>query len=174
MEQQTEYPVANTVVFDVAQREYEKIFEASAKLDNKINVALAFCGVIFFTTIQLLDFSKLDFPINNAKEFVFSASYCICVILAVILYMNSIINFMKLLNPIGYQIINIEDFIYDEMYKEPEQVMKIYLAVKYVEASSRNYEVSNNRAEQYKKAMVKMITSSILIVIAYLIKYNMM
>ncbi len=164
---------ASSITYDVAKTEYEKVFQASEKMDNKLNIAIAFCGVIFLTMIQMLDFSVVSFPIEDYFALFISASYCISVILAIVLYFFSLRLLIRLVNPTGYIIIDSDSIITEELYRETKENIEIYMTVKYCEATAINSSLSNTRAEKYKKAMSRVYTSVMFVVIAYFLRYNL-
>lgn len=79
--------------------EYENQFDRSNKLDNKVYIAITFCGFIFvFITGLFSGISNIRRP-ENSGEMVVTMFYLLTCIAVVVSYVYVLIFFMRLLKP---------------------------------------------------------------------------
>lgn len=95
--------------------EYQNQFDRSNKLDNKVYIAITFCGFLFvFITGLFSGISKISLP-ENSVQAVLTAGYILTCVAVMVSYVYVLIFFMRLLRP--EQIIRMD----------PEKLMKAEL-----------------------------------------------
>lgn len=79
--------------------EYQNQFDRSNKLDNKVYIAITFCGFLFvFITGLFSGISKISRP-GNAVQAVLMAGYILTCVAVMVSYVYVLIFFMRLLQP---------------------------------------------------------------------------
>lgn len=79
--------------------EYQNQFDRSNKLDNKVYIAITFCGFLFvFITGLFSGISKISRP-ENGVQTVLTAGYILICIAVMVSYVYVLIFFMRLLQP---------------------------------------------------------------------------
>ena len=79
--------------------EYQNQFDRSNKLDNKVYIAITFCGFLFvFITGLFSGISKISRP-ENAVQAVLTAGYILTCVAVMVSYVYVLIFFMRLLQP---------------------------------------------------------------------------
>ena len=79
--------------------EYQNQFDRSNKLDNKVYIAITFCGFLFvFITGLFSGISKISRP-GNAVQAVLTAGYILTCVAVMVSYVYVLIFFMRLLQP---------------------------------------------------------------------------
>lgn len=161
------------ILLDSCKNEYNNVFGNAQKLDNKINIAITFCGVLFISMVEMLDFDGMVKYLTEADKALFATiGYIALIITGICLYLWALIEFMVLANPTNYKILDMEDFFLKELDKEECQDVETYLVIKYIGANSTNSEINNKRAEKYKNGMIKLIVTVVIVITVYIIKYN--
>lgn len=79
--------------------EYQNQFDRSNKLDNKVYIAITFCGFLFvFITGLFSGISKISLP-ENSVQAVLTAGYILTCVAVMVSYIYVLIFFMRLLQP---------------------------------------------------------------------------
>lgn len=79
--------------------EYQNQFDRSNKLDNKVYIAITFCGFLFvFITGLFSGISKISLP-ENSVQAVLTAGYILTCVAVMVSYVYVLIFFMRLLQP---------------------------------------------------------------------------
>ena len=79
--------------------EYQNQFDRSNKLDNKVYIAITFCGFLFvFITGLFSGISKISRP-GNAVQAVLTAGYILTCVAVMVSYVYVLMFFMRLLQP---------------------------------------------------------------------------
>lgn len=161
------------VLLDSCKNEYNNVFGNAQKLDNKINIAITFCGVLFLSMIEMLDFDGMvKCPIEADESLFATICYIVLIIVGICLYLWALIEFMVLANPTDYKILDMEEILLKELDKEECQNVETYLVIKYIGANNTNSEINNKRAGKYKNGMIKLIVTVVIVIMVYIIKYN--
>lgn len=153
--------------FEIAKHEYDHVFERSNKLDNKVNIAITFCGLIFiFITTLIGEFNSFKYPTNSIQLIMVAVYIFFCVGIT-ILYFWVMIRLVYLLMPNELVRIDIENILEKNYYKESCDYLKIFLMTKYSKAIDENNSIIELRFDEYKKC-IKII---IIIVITSFVLY---
>lgn len=172
---QKNYPSAD-VSFDVVQREYEQELNRSLKLDNKINITLTFCGVVFLFVIKYLDFTSIfeasAVAMNTCQMCFIKAIVAFIQVAVIVLFLYAIIKLISLLHPKGYLHFNCDEIFDKKLMIENEENSKFYILTRYWAATVKNNETNEQRSEIYNKAITSLKTMVILCVVAEFIKMN--
>lgn len=172
---QIEYPSAE-ISFNVVQQEYQYELNRSIKLDNKINMTITFCGVIFLFIIKYLDLTSIFNALNKqTHECALCFIKMICCtgqIAAVGLFIYSIITLIKLLKNRGYLHFNCDEIFDNGLMKEKDEITRYYISTKYLAATSFNNMTNEKRSKEYDKVVFSLIMLLIICIVVETLKCN--
>lgn len=169
------YPSAE-IAINVAKLEYEYELNRSIKLDNKINITITFCGVIFLFIIKYLDLTAI---INASSSWIDCCLFCLikifcCIgyILAVFYFLHAVIKLINLLKTSTYLHFNCDEIFNLKLIEEKEDVTNYYISTQYLAATSKNNETNEIRSNEYNKVIHSLIMLLLISIIVEAIKYN--
>lgn len=156
-EERKKYASAN-LCFDIMKTEYDYELNRSSKLDNKINITLTLCGVLFlyimkfFNIIGVLNKESV-FNSQNVTTFFVIVSALIYIAI-IVFYLKAILKLIALLNPLNYLHINCDEIFDKALISEPDDITAYYISTKYLAATAKNAETNNSRSKDYAKVVI--------------------
>ena len=145
--------------------EYENQFDRSNKIDNKVYIAITFCGFLFVFIIGLFSgISQLKMPENGIQMFV-SGLYILNCIAVMGAYVYVLVFFMRLLQP--EQIARMDPEIMQKEHFEEmeEEAARLRLIELYRETVNGNLEKLHHRCDEFVKGL-KFIVPTVLLAFA--------
>lgn len=162
--------------YDITKTEYERELNRNEKLDNKINITLTFCGVIFLYCLKFLNFMavfeneirivNLEFTIFLKLVYAF-VNCSICYKFGKALY--TLYKTIKLKN---YGHLDTNDIFKEQLAELEDDQTKCYLVSVMNKAININYEYNQQRASEYNIAVENIKCTIILIIVSEFLKLN--
>lgn len=150
------------MVMDVCGQDYYRLFDSYDKLYNKVNIALAFVGVILSIILKDLDFSSLASAIDSyAKRLywpmaVYSVHFLL-ICLTLIMFFGATIRFLRLLLSRQVKMIKTEDARNIELYREEEQYAAVWVIDKYTIATNHLRGILKEKQKYYDRSLIMII-----------------
>ena len=131
-EKVTQYPAAK-VLADACFQDYMRLQDNYNKLYEKINIALAFAGVILTLVLGFLDFTHLFTDVCSYKiwELILLIVYTACEIACVIFLLYATIRLLLLLKGKTIPVFKSEDVRDEDVYSATEEEASMWLVDKY-------------------------------------------
>lgn len=147
--------------------EYENQFDRSNKLDNKVYIAITFCGFLFvFITGLFSGILKINRP-ENAGETVISVAYILTCIAVMVSYVYVLIFFMRLLKP--EQIIRMDpERLEREGFEQMEDLEACQCLIRLYRATiNENLDKLHIRCDEFTKGLRFIVPTVLLAFAAY-------
>lgn len=147
--------------------EYENQFDRSNKLDNKVYIAITFCGFLFvFITGLFSGILKINRP-ENAGETVISVVYILTCIAVMVSYVYVLIFFMRLLKP--EQIIRMDpERLEREGFEQMEDLEACQCLIRLYRATiNENLDKLHIRCDEFTKGLRFIVPTVLLAFAAY-------
>ncbi len=142
--------------------EYQNQFDRSNKLDNKVYIAITFCGFLFvFITGLFSGISKISRP-GNAVQAVLTAGYILTCVAVMVSYVYVLIFFMRLLQPEQMNRMDPEKLAKAELgqMEDPEACHSLILL--YRDIINENLDKLKLRCDEFTKGL-KFIVPTVLL-----------
>ncbi|WFR56398.1 hypothetical protein QA584_22715 [Anaerocolumna sp. AGMB13025] len=163
---------ASELCFDIIQHEYDHVFERGNKLDNKVNIALTFTGVLFVFIIDLFNIKNyFIFPLDEIHTLKLLV-YFIIALSVLVLYGLAIYLLTSTLSPMKIQRFNSDILLRKNLQKKPINIVYNYVSIKYSSSINLNNIILDEQYKKYKKAINIEIIMLGLSVLLYIFKYN--
>lgn len=147
--------------------EYQNQFDRSNKLDNKVYIAITFCGFIFvFITGLFSGISTLRRP-QNGLELIFTVLYLLTCIAVMISYIYVLIFFMRLLQPEQIIRMDPEKLEGKELEKMDDEESCICLIQLYRATINENLVKLKRRCDEFTKGLRFIVPTVLLAFAAY-------
>ena len=151
------YPSAE-LIQDTCYQEYRRVLDAYDKIYDKVNIALAFCGVILLVIISNFNYSIVN-RLGNAKImelccFVLSIISTACIIWAVVLLLS-------LLKPRKMMVFDSCSVRTNELYRYPVEAASVWLIDNYTRVTSDIIKISKEKQSIFSEAVTKIIIALI-------------
>lgn len=176
-EEKTFYP-SSSITFSVIQREYEYELNRSIKLDNKINMTITICSVLFLFIFRFLNFKELFGATNNFindSAMYFIKTICaFCYIGVFTMFIYCIIRLILLLRTKGYYHYNCNEIFDKNLNFEPKEITEVYIATKYWSSTCINNKTNEKRSKDYNHVLWVLCAMLILCIITVFIKVNIL
>ena len=163
-------PIGNQMTLKCLQMEYQNIFERSNKLDNKVYIALTFCGFLFvFITGLFSGISRLQIPTHMAA-FIVTGLYILTCIFVMIAYAYALVKFIKLLSP--EELVRFEpDFAHqDNLNSSDEERNCAELCEIYIKLVSEDLKKLEHRCHEYTSCLKFIPPTVVLAFAAYVLQ----
>ena len=158
------------ICLNLCRDEYNHVFERSSKLDNKVNIALTFCGLIFLFITGLFEFIyKFEYP-TNTSQLVLVVVYIVLCLIIVISYVFVLMKFVSLLIPNELKRIDASHILNENYHKYPPYGLNVFLATKYSNAINENNKIIESRFVEYKKCIKNIIPIVIISFVLYFLQ----
>ena len=160
-----------------AEKEYEYERSRNATLDNKINMTLAFCGVVFAFLLDYLDIQSLvgDSHTCTTSPCLECSLRFVCIIsrvLCVVLFAVCIYKLFLALKPRTYHYLD-TNYLLDKKIDEVEPLQAyMYIGSKYTELTNLNCKANEERAGLYLKSIYCLLGSIAFCAISQAIEVN--
>lgn len=160
-----------------AEKEYEYERARNANLDNKINMTLAFCGVIFAFLFEYLDFRVLfaashTCAIAPCYECVLRFICILSRALCLVCFARCIYILFRAVSPRTYFAIDTNDLLDYKINELDQNQAYMYLGYKYTEITNENHKENEKRAACYGKSVNWLLFSISFCALSQMIEVN--
>lgn len=150
--------------------EYENQFDRSNKIDNKVYIAITFCGFLFVFIIGLFSgISQLKMPENGIQMFV-SGLYILSCIAVMGAYVYVLVFFMRLLQPEQIARMDPEIMQREHLERMGEEQARLRLIALYRETINGNLARLHHRCDEFVRGLRFILWTVILAFLCYAIQ----
>ena len=150
--------------------EYENQFDRSNKIDNKVYIAITFCGFLFVFIIGLFSgISQLKMPENGIQMFV-SGLYILNCIAVMGAYVYVLVFFMRLLQPEQIARMDPEIIQREHLERMGEEQARLRLIALYRETINGNLARLHHRCDEFVRGLRFILWTVILAFLCYAIQ----
>lgn len=155
------YPSAE-LLQSVCADDYKRLIETYDRIYDKINIALAFAGVVLLVVISAFDYTKIQMicKATNSKlllllaYIIFSSVSTVCIIWAVI-------QLLCLLRSKPLTLVDSISIRNDEIYRENIEDASVWLIDKYTIAINAIKQLNASKQKTFDSAVIKIIIAII-------------
>jgi hypothetical protein len=152
--------------------EYQRLMETYDKIYEKVNIMLAFCGVVLLVILSKVDITRYMLLVQTEKKslFLISLLYCVATTISSLLIVSSVIHLLKLLkgkNMLVFDSIAIRN---EKIYESQEENAALWLIQKYTDSIASIQNVIKEKQSEYDKTVIKVIVSLIAYAVALLLE----
>jgi hypothetical protein len=170
------YQSAN-IVYETIQKEYESELNRSTKLDNKINIAVTLCGVLFIFILRFTNFLAIVNATsqNSMSGYTLHDIKVVCIIgniAIIVLFVYIVISLIKLLGTRGFLHISGDELFDKQIYELTQEQAQIFISARWLAASAKNNETNEARSKKYDKTIRALIIMISICVAMEIIKCN--
>lgn len=167
----SDYPSA-CFLLDSCVQDYQRLQENYNRIYDKINVALAFAGVVLTIMLGSFDFASAKLCVKDitVASLIITVVELICLVGGMGLTLISIVYLLTLLGGRKIAVFKSEDIRNEEIYREKESHAAMWLIDKYTRIVNEVRPVVQKKQEVFDKALVTIIVGFILYVIAIVLR----
>lgn len=167
----SDYPSA-CFLLDSCVQDYQRLQENYNRIYDKINVALAFAGVVLTIMLGSFDFAPAKLCVKDitVASLIITVVELICLVGGMGLTLISIVYLLTLLRGRKIAVFKSEDIRNEEIYREKESHAAMWLIDKYTRIVNEVRPVVQKKQEIFDKALVTIIVGFILYVIAIVLR----
>lgn len=165
------YPSAELLKADCYE-DYKRLIETYDKIYEKINIALAFCGVILLVIISDFDYRIIG-KLINSETYIEGFTYTtllICSLLSVIMIIWAVIQLLLLTRSREIKVFDSIAVRKEEIYREKPEVAAMWLIDKYTIATNELRTVIADKNKEYDVAILKLVISILSFAVVVIIK----
>ncbi|MDU4008887.1 hypothetical protein [Veillonella sp.] len=165
------YPSA-CFLLDSCVQDYQRLQENYNRIYDKINVALAFTGVVLTIMLGSFDFAPAKLCVKDVTvaSLIIIVVELICLVGGMGLTLISIVYLLTLLRGRKIAVFKSEDIRNEEIYREKESHAAMWLIDKYTRIVNEVRPVVQKKQEAFDKALVGIIVGIIVYVIAIILR----
>lgn len=161
------YPSAKFLV-DACFQDYLRLQENYNKLYEKLNVALAFAGVVLTLVLGTFDFEPAIIGIEELQiwEIILLIVHTLCIVSSAGLLFYGTIRFLTLLTGRRLPVFKSEDVRNNNIYKEEEQYAALWLIDKYTICTNELRPIVAEKQKVFERALKAIIIGLIMYTVA--------
>lgn len=165
------YPSA-CFLLDSCIQDYQRLQENYNRIYDKINVALAFVGVVLTIMLSSLDFSPAKSCVEtmNVATLIITSIELICLVFGLGLTLFSTIYLLILMRGRKIAVFKSEDIRTCEIYKEKEEFAALWLIGKYTQIVNDVRPIVQKKQISFDRAVIAIIAGIILYAIAVILR----
>ena len=169
--EEVEYPSA-CFLLESCFQDYQRLQENYNKIYEKINVALAFTGVILTIMLSSFDFSPAMINVEEMKvwEVMLTSVELLCLAGSLFLIIFSTLYLLTLLRGRKILVFKSEDIRNEEIYRNEEPYAALWLIEKYTEIVDSVRPVVQKKQKSFDNALIVIIIGIIMYVLAVLLR----
>lgn len=167
----SDYPSA-CFLLDCCVQDYQRLQENYNRIYDKINVSLAFAGVVLTIMLGSFDFAPAKLCVKDitVASLIIIVVELICLVGGMGLTLISIVYLLTLLRGRKIAVFKSEDIRNEEIYREKESHAAMWLIDKYTRIVNEVRPIVQKKQEVFDKALVTIIVGFILYVIAIVLR----
>ncbi len=165
------YPSASLLKEDCFN-EYSRAISTYDKIYEKVNIMLAFCGIVLTILPTGIDFTHikaLSKPLPS-NEYTISLVYSIVVIGSFLLLFSSTLKYLALLKGREITIIDVRTIRDDDIYTYKTEIAAVWLIEKYILSIEKTMKITAEKQKEFEDAITKTILAVILFAVSIVIK----
>lgn len=169
--QSAEYPSA-CFLLDSCVQDYQRLQETYNRLYDKINIALAFVGVVLTIMLGSFDFEIASFYVKNMTifELIMTCVELLCLVGGMGLTLFSTIYLLMLMRGRKIAVFKSEDIRNDEVYREEETYAAMWLIDKYTKIVNVVRPVVQKKQESFDRILIAVIVGIVMYAIAMILR----
>lgn len=169
--QSADYPSA-CFLLDSCVQDYQRLQENYNRLYDKINIALAFVGVVLTIMLGSFDFKTTSLCVKDMTvfELMMTSIELICLVGSLALTLFSTVRLLFLMR--GRKIVAFmsEDIRNEEIYREKEVHAAMWLIDKYTQIVNENRPVVQKKQKSFDRVLITVIAGIIVYAIAMILR----
>lgn len=160
------YPSAK-IILDATYQDYIRLLNSYDKIYDKINIMLAFVGVILATFVTVVDFNVFNGTVDKLTrlEGCLILIHFTSIIVFIILFVLCIIKSLKLMMGKSITVFKSEDVRNDNLWNEEEDIVAMWLIDKYTQCTNEIRPIMENNQKQFRKIVIYASMGKILFMI---------
>ena len=176
VEKETEnvYPSAE-MLQQVCQDDYFRLIDTYDKVYEKINVTLAFCGVVFLVILGSLDYTSI-LKICNAQsnlELFSLLIFLICSVVSSFCIIWAVVQLLSLMRSKEIPVFDSIDIRNEEIYRWSNGNAAVWLIDKYTIVTSALRTIISNKQKKYDSAVTKVVIALVMHAVVLVIEKGM-
>ena len=166
-----DYPSA-CFLLDSCVQDYQRLQENYNRIYDKINVALAFAGVILTIMLGTFDFTPASFCVKDMTILVLILTVIelLCLVGGMGLTLFSTICLLTLMRGRKIAVFKSEDIRNNEIYREKESHAAMWLIDKYTRIVDEVRPVGQKKQASFDRALIEIIVGIIMYAIAVILR----
>lgn len=167
----SDYPSA-CFLLDSCIQDYQRLQENYNRIYDKVNVALAFAGVVLTIMLGSFDFTQAKLLVNDmtVASLIMTSVELICLIGGMGLTLFSIVYLLTLLGGRKIAVFKSEDIRNEEIYREKESHAAMWLIDKYTQIVNEVRPVVQKKQASFDKALIIIIVGIIMYTISVILR----
>lgn len=152
------YPSA-IMLQNTCYEDYRRVLDAYDKIYEKVNIALAFSGVILLVVMSSFDYTLVSRIIDNSSKIeLFSLLlFLLCSLLSAILLLWSVIQLLLLIRSKKLIVFDSIAVRNDELYRQTNEAVSVWLIDKYTQAIVALRPEIKKKQKSFDSAVLKII-----------------
>lgn len=176
VEKETEnvYPSAE-MLQQVCQDDYFRLIDTYDKIYEKINVTLAFCGVVFLVILGSLDYTSI-LKICNAQsnlELFSLLIFLICSVVSSFCIIWAVVQLLSLMRSKEIPVFDSIDIRNEEIYRWSNGNAAVWMIDKYTIVTSALRTIISNKQKKYDSAVTKVVIALVMHAVVLVIEKGM-
>lgn len=165
------YPSAE-MLQNTCYEDYRRVLDTYDKIYEKVNIALAFSGVILLVVMSSFDYTLVGRIIDRSSNLeLFSLLILLlCSLASAMLLVWSVIQLLLLIRSKKLTVIDSITIRNDELYRETNEVASVWLIDKYTQAVAALRPEINKKQKSFDSAVLKIIIGLICYAIVMVIQ----
>lgn len=167
----SDYPSA-CFLLDSCIQDYQRMQENYNRIYDKVNVALAFAGVVLTIMLGSFDFTQAKLLVNDmtVASLIMTSVELICLIGGMGLTLFSIVYLLTLLRGRKIAVFKSEDIRNEEIYREKESHAAMWLIDKYTQIVNEVRPVVQRKQASFDRALIIIIVGIIMYTISVILR----
>jgi len=165
------YPSAE-LLQSACYEDYKRLIDTYDKIYEKINIALAFCGIVLLVILSNFDYTLIARLLNtSAKLELFSLLVLIgCSAVSAVCIVWAVIQLLLLMRSQAVTVFDSLAIRNEEIYRKSQEVASVWLIDKYTTVVSQLRSTITEKQEKYDAAVTKIVISVILFAVAQIVQ----
>ena len=170
-EQKIEYPSAE-LLQGTCYEDYRRVLDTYDKIYEKVNIALAFSGVILLVIVSNFDYTIIRQIIkcDSNLELFSLISLGACSLTSAVLILWAVIHLLFLMRSKQLTVFDSMSISSEELYRETVDVSSMWLIQKYTQAISILRPAIENKQKAFDKAVLRIIIAILCYAVSLIIE----
>ena len=159
-ENKPEYPSAE-LLQSTCYEDYRRVLDTYDKIYEKVNIALAFSGVILLVVMSSFDYTIIARILNKPSNLeLFSLlTLLLCSLSSAVLIIWSVIQLLLLIRSKKLTVFDSIAVRNEEIYRETKEIASVWLIDKYTQATAALCPEISKKQKSFDSAVLKIIIS---------------
>ena len=154
------YPAAE-IVQSACLEDYKRCLESYDKIYEKVNIALAFCGIVLLVILSSFDFTVISkISLTTSKLELFSIIlYLICSVVSIICIVWAVIKLLWLMRSRDITVFNSVASRNEQIYFLSPDEASLWLIDNYTYATNEIRAINETKQKEYNAVIIKIVIS---------------